>query len=774
MRLRNFVCVLSIALGFASINLQAAEPAKPATAEPAKPATGAATPAAAASTTAAPAAPVAPPPPVFVRTALPTRHAYQKTLRDYLATLKESDFDHGVEKGLSKVEVELDAETQYRTHIFTLLPQPLIGSKRGLPAVNCPPSRFTLAELETPEGVMRPPLWSEPVGQLVSWNYPGNPFYQSKAMKLRAFVVMCVNLMMIDEQHEFSPEIGGGGRTDWLHATMLVVAQPYQAVHDVLPPDVQKAYLVGLKKLGERMLDWGPKGEEVQLDVGMPVALWYMSQAIGDPAFTAKVESYAKGLYTDPNIVHPAGYFIDRGGLDLGFAGQANYYAAWLALASKWSFVKDVVERNYRLRAHLSLPDPDGRTYGPSQFHTRFSGEIWRDQWEWGAYRDTAISLVTDEAAYLWPVPAAELLASAADRRVSEWNRQISENPIHKGVGFIKNDAIRNSPWKFSIWQTYNFPTMTNWGWLHYPQGALAHRRELEKNNSPLLKSPFLRDEHFVRDFAKAFTVAKNAKYAAIVHSGPVAGETLDDSYAVLPGPYGFGGGQLSAFWTPSTGSVILGRRGGQSWDKTFDVIEDWQKWPIHAVSGSRADGKIFSTSRIRVPDVTSELTKDGGVVRVSGMIPKGMLGQNKVLEGRLDYARSFTIAPESLTVETTIKSSGQDTLSELYETLPVFLREGVKMPATSIEFRSGKDWVAASGEWFDNAKGVRLKRFDGAVEIEFDRPRRIKLSASDWADTFITRVSCRNILIDLLESGDQPKVLRDARVKYTLKAATR
>ena len=37
--------------------------------------------------------------------------------------------------------------------------------------------------------------------------------------------------------------------------------------------------------------------------------------------------------------------------------------------------------------------------------------------------------------------------------------------------------------------------------------------------------------------------------------------------------------------------------------------------------------------------------------------------------------------------------------------------------------------------------------------------------------DTYLSRASSRNVLIDLLESNDQPKVLRDAAVRYQIVA---
>lgn len=767
LRLSSFAGFIVGCFAFIASAVQAAAPATPVpTASP----TGTA-----AATTPLKAAPLPPPPPRL--NALPVEHPYQKTLRDYIGSLKESDLDHGVTAKFDGTHVITDPEEQYRYYLSSLTLFPLVGTKRGVPAVNAPSKLFTLAEIESPEGVKRPPLMADAVAQLVSWKHPGNPYYQSAAMKRRAFVGMIIYLVMLDEQLEHAPELGGS-RTDWLAPSVLSVAFPYGYVSDVVPEPVRAAYCVGLEKMGRRILDWGPKGEEPNLDIVAPLALWFVSEALDDPKFAGEAETYAKRLFTNEQYFHPAGYFLDRGGIDLGFAGQTNYFATWLALASKWPFVVEAVDRIHRLRAHVCLPQPDGKTVlGPSHYHNRYSADAWKDQWEWGAFRDTAASLVTDEAAYLLNPLTPEVLAGAAAKRAGQWQFQINENPLRRTApGFLKNEEIRSLPWKYSLWPSWNFPAQVNYAYVHYPAGAAAHRQALVDANSPLLKSPFLRDEKFVREFDKAFVVTKANGYAAIMHTGPIGKHDLESSLAHLPGPYGFGGGQLSAFWTPQTGSVILGRRGGMTWDNNFDLLEDWRKWPIHAVSGIRVDGRVFTTGRIKQPEVITELKDGSGTVRTTGTVERGMLGQTKAIDGRITLARTFTIAPDSLTVTTTLQTTGQDNFAELYETLPVLLREGpppTKTPetATQIEFRTAKGpWTTASGEWADGVTAVRLSRFGGAVLVEFDRPRRVKLG-DEWSDKYLSRVVCRNVLIDLIEQNDKPAVVREASVSYRLRA---
>ncbi len=722
-------------------------------------------------------APAANVPPL--RTTLPEAHEYQQQLRKFMATLKAQDFEHGVTGPLIPQPGIKDPEVRYRDFIFTLMGQPLVGSKRGAPAVNAPPRLFTLEGIETPAGVMRTPIYPEAVISLTEWNYPGNVYRGNRGLRLRAFVAASVNMMMLDDFLDRTPT---ACRSDSIAYQLIHIGAPYSGFKELIPADVQAAYETGLKKLARRIIGWGPKGEEAHLDLVAPVGLWYASQACHDAALTRDVEAYARVLFTDPRYFHPAGYFVGRGGFDAGFAGSCNFFTAWAALGAEWPFAREALERTYRLRAHLILPEPDGKWTGPTHFNTRLSSPASIDQWEWGKMRDVCASLVTDEAAHLVTLPEADVLAKAGAMRAAAFNGQIAENPVKTGNGssatpyaYFKNDEISSIPWAWRLWASYNFPATLNFGHDLYPAGAFAHRRKLEQEHSPLLKSPFLRDGTFVRDFEKVFTVAKMPGYAAIVHTGPVGDQSADDGFVQYKGPLGLGGGQLSAFWTPATGSVILGRRGGMTRDKTFDDPAQWRLWPIHAVSGCAADGRPFTSARIIRPAVTSEISATGATVTASGIIPAEQLGQTKLLEGRIDFTRTFKLEPDGVTVATRIKGDGHDKLAELYETLPVFLRDPSIQPSATpavIEIEAGAGSTPATDQWHERVTAVKLSRFDGAVRIIFDKPRRVKLSPADWTDPWFTKATCRNILIDLLDNKDQPGSVKEASVSYRLQPA--
>lgn len=727
-------------------------------------------PAAAASAPATASQPALPP-----RTTLPDDHPYQRQLRAYMATLTEKDFDHGVEGFINKVEWKLGPEEQYREYLFTLMLQPMIGTKRGAPSVLAPPVSFLLSSLESPEGVRRPPIWPESLGAFERWAYPGNPFHNNRALKLRVFVAAAVKLIMMDDFVAKSPI---ARRSDWLGYQLVSAGASFRCFKDAVPAEVRKAFADGMVHLGRQVIAFGPRGEEPNMDLTAPIGLWYAAEAAGDPAFAAEVQAYAKRMFTDPRYFNPAGYFVERGGADLDFGGMSNFFAVWLALASDWPFTKEAVEKIYRLRAHLLLPEPDGRFTSPTHFHTRIGGPANEDQWDWG-FRDYAAAMLTDEAMYLLKPQTDEQLAAAPLGRANIFNHAMSET-----IAIAKNrktdvSKMRGSPWSWHLWDNYNFPATVNYAYDFYRPGSYARRLALQKDDSPWLKSPFLRAENFARRFGEAFLVVKRPGYSAIVHTGPVGGQRPDDGLAQFKGPLGFGGGELSAFWTPKTNTVLMGRRRGMNWDLTKDKVEEWRLWPIHAVTGQTAEGKVFTSARIEKPDVkgaaaADPVMGDAGEATVSGTIPAEQLEQGPVLAGKIEFIRAFKLSDKGVNVTTMLRSEGSDRVTELYETLPVFLGDSaatLKPEAkTAIEFSVGGKWQPAAPEPTDGVSAVRLKRQTGAAVITFDHPRRVKLSPAEWVDGWFSRATCRNVMIDLLEGDGQPAAIpAERKVSYTI-----
>jgi len=198
-----------------------------------------------------------------------------------------------------------------------------------------------------------------------------------------------------------------------------------------------------------------------------------------------------------------------------------------------------------------------------------------------------------------------------------------------------------------------------------------------------------------------------------------------------------------------------------------FDLPETWRTWPVHAVTGVTAAGKLFTSARIQNPDATFDVSNNKATVKVAGVIPPGVIGTEKSLEGKLDFARTFAVDERGMNIETTITGDGKDSIAELYETIPAYLCNGPSQRTNAnakIEFQAGGKWTPATEQYTEKVQAVRLTRFNGAVQIRFDRPRRVKLAPAEWVDTFMTRAICRNVLVDLLENGDKPAAITAPR----------
>ncbi|MBI2440151.1 MAG: hypothetical protein HYV35_02150 [Lentisphaerae bacterium] len=676
---------------------------------------------------------------------LPQDHAYQQQIRAFLGTLSEKDF--AVERNTFTVgptNAPGDPDQLFQLWLLSLwIPSitPVAQAAGG----------FTLSALESQPGILLPaaPNTSDQLAWLANWDYPGNPYRGSRAIKLRAFVLAAVDLMMLDALYEHAPQ--GAARSDYLGGNLIWIGYTYSVVKDILPAEVLAAFEAGIKKQVLRLNKWGPTGAMTDMDLFAPVGLSYIAQASSDPEIKQVAQDYSRKLFSDERYFHPAGYFVDNGCFDTSYNGISLYFATWAALSSDWPFVREALNKAFRLRAHLCFPDPDGAFQGPSQMSSRTSAPPPSDQWNF-PHRPYAAALVTDEAFHLAPLPSENTIRSASATVINSLNNDLAKAP-----------AGESHIWKESHWYSRR-----NFAYEHYQRGTYA--RMLKLANSPLVKPLYRRDENFIREFEKAFVITRFNSYALAIHTGPVGRSVGHNGL-----PYGYGGGELAAFWTPPAGSVILGRRRGvQGAAPRFDSYAEWRSWPVHAVSGLTAKDELISSTRIQQPAVELENTTTQCQVRVSGLMPKYNKDKTATGPSGLFYERQFVMNSAGLKISTALKGQDEERLTELYETIPVFLRNlsaKNEKACTAIEFCSAGEWHPATNEYGKGVDAVRLRRFAGEVLITFSQPRRVKLSPADWSDGYQTDAACRTVLVDLLEGDGQPQTITNASVSYTISA---
>ena len=192
---------------------------------------------------------------------LPQTHEYQVTIRNYLAGITLADLD----VTLTPVTYD-DAYLSSNDELHaTWLALEDIGR---VPTVDMSGIRvaslhFSLSQLERDGQVYmrvgRNSDFMDPINTAwwADWDYPGNPYYGSSAVKLRAFVAAAVDLMMTDQELESSID---HQRSDFAGGYLTKFAYVYYVVKDILPADVQAAYETGLIKIFERLETYHPYG----------------------------------------------------------------------------------------------------------------------------------------------------------------------------------------------------------------------------------------------------------------------------------------------------------------------------------------------------------------------------------------------------------------------------------------------------------------------------------------------------------------------------------
>jgi len=674
---------------------------------------------------------------------LPQKHPYQKALRDYLASLTEKDFTVDLKPVKYVRGYFSDLDTVARYWMLFLSRSADIPSSEG---IRVPAKHFTLAAIEAGDAVnMGPSGFVDPkyIAWWAQWDYPGNPYYKSTPVKLRAFVAAAVDMMMMQQDHDnkrnrTSISLGGG---------MIRFAYAYWAAKDAVPASARKAYEAGLIRMFEKLEKWTPHGSGgSDMEFFQLVGMWYAADALGGQY---KARALKRAHVVIDRVTSKTGYEKHGAAFDASYQGIALRFLTWAAMLYDDPKVNEALHKMLVLKSHLSLPEPDGAMFGPTHFSTGTAADAPHDQWAWVS-RDAAMSMIDDEA--LYTVWARIGIPDEAAMRAKV------KNGIER-LGGDKPSQKAPAPWRENHWSRTN-----NYAFDLYRAGFYKRLVELDKRRSPLSKPPFGRSENFIRDLngGGEFLAAKFADYGAIIHTGAIATRWAS-------GVSGKSGGSLSAFWTPECGTVILGRcRATQS--KKSDEWTDANKrgpytWGVHAITGIGANGNYFTTARIR--SIKSAYKVNGttsAVVRVSGDLAGSKWADPQdELKGSAVYAREFRLDTDGVAITSGINSTGNK-IRELWEMIPARIDSRGKAPATKIGFRVKGKWVPAT-ETPAEADQVRLNRYGKDVYITFDKPRPMKMSP-DIGKGAYGGVTVRNIMVDLRAENAKPLV----RYKITTK----
>ena len=703
-------------------------------------------------------------------TMLPQSHDYQVTLRSYMESLTVSDFEVGL-KPLT-YDFEFFESTDHLFQAWILFRQaPPQGPVVDVKGITVAPEHFILSSIETEEGIIMgspgnfPWISPETTVWWATWNYPGNPYYGNEALKRRAFVYSAVDMMLHDEAHEN----GEYRRSDYLGATLTWMAYSYYKARDILPEEVREAYETGLLKFFERIEEWGPRGNAGDMDQFAHLGLWYTAQAIGREDLLERSKEHSRHILEEH--LRPAGYIDHGDGFDPSYNGISLDLLGWAALATGHEFFAEALEKMSNLKAHLTLPEPDGEYYGPSHFSTATSEDSPNDLR--GRFkRDIGIAMVADHAKYLvwegrsgvntgYGVPEQEEMLD----RITLLTRRTNN---HLEPSDSAPEAWRQKNWTNGIIYAYDY----------YRKGFYNELVGLNQEQSPLRRLPINQDENYIQQFPDQedgvreqnkdeFMTAKFKDYALIIHTGRLSfwGGTEDQS--------GFGGGALSAFWTRETGSVILGRTGGFQ-GPAPDTWENWRQWPTHAISGVDNEGDAFSSARYRYPSREYMIEGQLASITAYGAVGNDFDGGRTTEEGqqstRFHYSRNFDIDAGGLTITSSVRLNPVDEIAELYELIPIFLggrTSNTNRANTTVSFMVDGDWVDPGNSMVANVGKVRIERHEGSAYIDFSTPQQVMLSPDIWEDQYQSDARVQNLLIDMLEAETNQS--GDIYVRYTL-----
>jgi len=656
---------------------------------------------------------------------LPQRHPYQKVLRGYFATLTEKDFDVPLGPVRFVEDHFKDADTVAKYWMFFLTKQFEIPSSQG---IRLPSTYFTLAAIEAGDSVNVGGgfMSAKDVAWWTQWDYPGNPYLRSRPAKLRALVMAASDMMMQDEEHESGRNL----RSDFLGGSMLRYAYTFRAAGDALPEPARKAYAEGLVRMFEKLERLPPRGSGgSDMEFFQLSSMWYAADALGGDF---KRRALARAHVVIDTVTGKTGYEKHGGAFDVSYQGIALRFLTWAAMLYRDPKIDAALHKMLVLKAHLSLPEPDGRLYGPTHFNTGTAADAPNDQWAWPS-RDVAMAMLDDTAFYtIWA-------------RIKLLDEEAMRAAVRNGIEQLDTAAPFDQ--KPEKWAENHWNSTLNFAHEHYRPGFCRKLREMTAAASPLTKPVHARGPRFIEDLngGGEFLSARFGDYAAVVHTGAIAQRWAN-------GVSGKSGGGLSAFWTPEGGTAILGRcRATQS-----DKPDEWTDangrgpytWAVHAITGRATNGNYFSTSRIR--DIQSRFAikgSDAAVVTIAGDLSGSPdADPQDDLKGTIAYTREIRLDDSGVAVTSGLKLDGRDKLQDVWEMIPVHV--GPEPSATEIAVRVKGEWQPIT-ETVAETDRIRVTRYGKPVFVTFAKPRRVKASAGADAGAY-GGASVRNVMINL------------------------
>ncbi len=559
-----------------------------------------------------------------------------------------------------------------------------------------------------------------------SLNEPWNPYHGDKAIARRAAAISLVDLIAQAENifYYSSPEsTKDGQKYGFAHPGQMGFTMTFSAftllkVKDALPPEVVKAWTDALLWLAEgtnKMVPMGPQN----MRLSFPVALYYCYLATGIERFKELSADWQEKVVFGGEW-SPAGHYWegkDRGP-DGSYNGIALHRLAELYSISKDPRILELLRKAYRLKAYLSLVEPDGKRLGATHFNDRDPQSFAEDQF---AGREIQIALeVPDAIPFLagsrgcWP----DQIDVARTRKMIETAHVKPTERILGAHGWGLAPGYHDQPHQWGMLATLPY-------FLYQEDTA-----ELMKACAGEHPLPILALENFTENFNDEFIVARRPGYHITLYTGRITasdngGTNLAGMFDGKAGNFnGFGGGGISSFWTPSAGTLLIGRHsaceGYERGQFKTRFAPGWQDWTNNHIIGRTLDDKILTSARVAKPKLTQK-THDGiETFTVSGTMPNRLAKQGVICEAEVSYERRFDLLPSHVEVAITISTDRPIEFKALYETLPMLLASDTSV----VLLNTKREVISSQGiERVENVKELQVLRQGGGVRVIFKEP---------------------------------------------------
>lgn len=651
----------------------------------------------------------------------------------------------------------------------------------------------------------------------------GNPWYQSEAMGLRAMIVSSVDLMM---------HVEVGSSFDWFDMqgkAFLAMAEAYRYAKDVMPQDVQDAYLEGIHFILDELIERGPRSANTNMDMFAlrgAGELWVGTDDADIQDKCVKLVKRSLFGYTDGElesnhkvfahqgdggVFSPSGYIMEGGQPDIFYGGDSvNHFAGLVAavqdrdtgdLPSEWQFLDEVLRRMAEWRAYLRFfetarisrtPNKEGVfNYGPSGFSGRTSG--YSPSGQGNQYnRNLVIAERYDEFFYVAGPPSVSGMESAISDKLSTMDSRMDT--------YYENVPKEWSGWSPWAKRTHYLPPK---GWHSYlsdnpDNGETTFPLNRDDTYSKTLGGPPMGTEYWVyKD-----TDDNGETFAFLVESHERMGQ-----YG------GWFGGKVEGFWQENGANILInrhGKTGGRDGEGGCEGgNEDSMCWgnmdekAAHHVWGRADNGDAFTTLFLHdqsgtAHEVTDNTDQDPPSVTVLNKFNTGAAEdnaiQNNTLTGSFQVENTIEAAPNGAKVTHTITSDQSEDISELWATLPVFLRDhgpnspgeelGYYMKDTKIEYWDGSQWVEVPYDTDDDGvpefATTQYLRFERDFEdwgginhsyVKLASAQDIRRAKSRYTDPYQTNTRVRSIHIDLHGDPGTTKTMPASKsVTYTIR----